>query len=167
MNGTSFAAPIIAGCAALVHGKYPLASMEVIEEHLKATADPIDLANTFLTGFLPGRVNIQRALQESPLERPYLKVDWSLDDVQRKAVGDTILLKLFIKNISDRDAKMIVLRFSALETFFRPFKLLDTLRFINGIGIGTTDSSIVFRMIIEEKSDAEFYHSLKIFEDNK
>ncbi|MCE2755120.1 MAG: S8 family serine peptidase [Ignavibacteriae bacterium] len=166
MNGTSFAAPIIAGCVALVHGKYPSASMEVIEEHLKATADPIDLANTFLTGFLPGRVNIQRALQESPLERPYLKVDWSLDDVRRKAVGDTIQLKLFIKNISDRDAKMIVLRFSALETFFRPFKLLDTLRFINGIGIGTIDSSIVFRMIIEEKSDAEFYHSLKIFEDN-
>jgi hypothetical protein len=61
---------------------------------------------------------------------------------------------------------MIVLRLSSLETFFRPFKLVDTLRFINMIGIGTTDSSIVFRMIIEEKSDAEFYHSLKVFEDN-
>jgi len=167
MNGTSFASPIISGCAALVHGKYPKASMEVIEEHLKTTADPIDLANTFLTGFLPGRVNLQRALQESPLERPYLKVDWSLDDVKRKAIGDTIHLKLFIKNISDnRDARMITLRFSALETFFRPFKLLDTLRFVNVIGIGTIDSSIVFRMIIEEKSDAEFYHSLKVFEDN-
>jgi hypothetical protein len=105
-------------------------------------------------------------LQDSPLERPYLKVDWTIDDGKRKAIGDTILLRLFIKNISERDAKMIVLRFSALETFFRPFKLLDTLRFINGIGIGTIDSSIVFRMIIEEKSDAEFYHSLKVFEDN-
>ncbi|MFN9983302.1 MAG: hypothetical protein ACK53Y_25465, partial [bacterium] len=93
-------------------------------------------------------------------------MDWTIDDGKRKAIGDTILLRLFIKNISERDAKMIVLRFSALETFFRPFKLLDTLRFINGIGIGTTDSSIVFRMIIEEKSDAEFYHSLKVFEDN-
>jgi len=166
MNGTSFASPIIAGCAALVHGKYPMASMEVIEEHLKATADPIDLANPFLTGFLPGRVNLQRALQESPRERPYLKVDWNIDDIRRKTIGDTIAIRFYLRNISERDAKMIVLRFSSLETFFRPFKLLDTIRFVNGIGIGTTDSSIVFRMIIEEKSDAEFYHALRIFEDN-
>lgn len=166
MNGTSFASPIIAGCAALVHGRYPKASMEVIEEHLKTTADPIDLANTFLTGFLPGRVNLQRALQESPLERPYLKVDWKIDDIKRKSIGDTISIRLYVRNISERDAKMIVLRLSSLETFFRPFKLLDTVRFINGIGIGTSDSSIVFRMIIEEKSDAEFYHSLQVFEDN-
>jgi subtilisin family serine protease len=165
-NGTSFAAPIIAGCAALVHGKYPLASMEVIEEHLKATADPIDIANSFLAGFLPGRVNLQRALQESPLERPYLKVDWKVEAGIRKSIGDTILLRLYIRNISDRDAKMIVLRLSSLETFFTPFTLLDTLRFLNGVGIGTVDSSIVFRMIIQEKSDAEFYHSLKVFEDN-
>ncbi len=165
-NGTSFAAPIIAGCAALVHGKYPMASMEVIEEHLKATADPIDLANTFLSGFLPGRVNLLRALQESPLERPYLKVHWKLEESNKRKIGDTISLRLFIRNISQRDAKMIVLRLSMMETFFKPFRLLDTLRFINGIGIGTTDSSIAFRIIIQEKSDAEFYHSLKVFEDN-
>lgn len=165
-NGTSFAAPIISGCIALVHGKYPEASLAVIEEHLKATADPIDIQNSFLAGFLPGRVNLLKALQESPLERPYLKVNWTLDEFKKKAIGDTLFLRIFIRNISERDAKMVVLRLSSLETFFKPFRLLDTLRFINGIGIGTIDSSIVFRMIIEEKSDAEFYHSLKIFEDN-
>ncbi|MFA6924040.1 MAG: S8 family serine peptidase [Bacteroidales bacterium] len=68
MNGTSMAAPCIAGCAAIVKSKYPNYTGIQVGELLKATADTIDT----LSGNLPykgklgtGRVNLYRALTET------------------------------------------------------------------------------------------------------
>ena len=165
-NGTSFAAPIISGCVALVHGKYPEAKLAVIEEHLKSTADPIDIQNTFLAGFLPGRVNLLRALQESPLERPYLKVRWMREKSSRAKIGDTINIRLHVHNISAKQASNVSLTLSSLETFFKPLTLIDTFRIIPTIPAGSIDSTISFRLKVENQSDAEFYHALNITEQS-
>lgn len=165
MNGTSFAAPIISGAAALLKGKYPNVGMEVIQEHLKATADPINIVNTFLAGFLPGRVNLLRALQEAPNQRAYIQTTWTKVQDRLHVKGDTLRLQLRLKNISDVPAKNVSITLTSLDNFFKPFLLLDTFRVISTIPAHSIDSSIVLRMIIQEKSDAEFYHTLAIKEE--
>ncbi|MDD5571647.1 MAG: S8 family serine peptidase [Bacteroidales bacterium] len=68
MNGTSMAAPCVAGCAAIVKSKYPGYTGTQIGELLKATADNIYTipANIPYTGKLgTGRVNLFRALTET------------------------------------------------------------------------------------------------------
>lgn len=166
MSGTSFAAPIISGAAALLKGKYPTVSMEILQEHLKATADPIDIVNSFLAGFLPGRVNLLRAMLEAPTKRPYIQTTWSQEHTKRYVKGDTISIRLQMNNVSDIPAKNIALTFTSLDNFFKPFTLLDTFRIVSSIPAHTTDTSVVLRMIIKESSDAEFYHSLRIEEES-
>ncbi|HPS25988.1 MAG TPA: S8 family serine peptidase [Bacteroidales bacterium] len=69
-GGTSFSAPIVSGCAALLRCKYPSLSALQIAEKLKVTADIIDtlpanLAYRDLLG--AGRINIFSALNDSVL----------------------------------------------------------------------------------------------------
>ena len=165
MSGTSFAAPIISGAAALVKGKYPNAEMAVIKEHLKATADPIDVANSFLAGFLPGRLNLFRALQDSPTSRAYIQTTWS-NEGQRQSKGDTLRIRLHLHNVTDIPARSLSITLRSLDNFFKPFLLLDTFRIIPFIAPKSIDTSIVLRMIIQENSNAEFYHSLSIEEES-
>jgi len=165
MSGTSFAAPIVSGAAALVKGKYPNVNMAVIQEHLKATADPIDVANSFLAGFLPGRLNLLRALQDSPTSRAYIQTTWSKER-QRQSKGDTLRIRLHLHNVTDIPAKNLSIIVRSLDNFFKPFLLLDTLRILPFIAPKSIDSSIVLRMIIQENSDAEFYHSLSMEEES-
>ncbi len=69
-GGTSFSAPIVSGCAALLRCKYPSLSALQIAEKLKVTADVIDTlpANLAYRDMLgAGRLNIFRALNDSVL----------------------------------------------------------------------------------------------------
>jgi len=166
MSGTSFAAPIVSGAAALVHGKYPEANMVLIAEHLKATADPIDIQNSFLAGFLPGRLNLMKALQDSPFSRGYISTEWVKVPNRRNAKGDTISIRLKLKNIGAVPSNNVTLKLSSLDNFFKPLLLLDTIRIIPRIETGAIDTSIALRMVILESSDAEFYHSLDISDES-
>ncbi|MDP4266635.1 MAG: S8 family serine peptidase [Bacteroidota bacterium] len=67
-SGTSYACPIIAGCAAIVKSYFPDYSAIQIGEQLKVTADNIDniSGNETYKGLLGrGRVNLYRALTET------------------------------------------------------------------------------------------------------
>ncbi|MDP4267540.1 MAG: S8 family serine peptidase [Bacteroidota bacterium] len=67
-SGTSYSAPIVAGCAALVKSRFPSYNALQIGEQLKVTADNIDTipGNAAYKGLLgSGRVNIFRALTET------------------------------------------------------------------------------------------------------
>jgi len=69
-GGTSFSAPIVSGCAALLRCKYPSLSAIQIAEKLKVTADIIDTlpANMAYRDLLgSGRLNIFSALNDSVL----------------------------------------------------------------------------------------------------
>ncbi len=67
VEGTSFASPIVAGIAALVRGKYPQLTLDQVTGVLRRTADDISSKNSNVAAFLPGRVNMQRALSTDPM----------------------------------------------------------------------------------------------------
>lgn len=67
VEGTSFASPIVAGVAALVRGKYPSLTPDQVIGLLRRTSDDISSKNSNVAAFLPGRVNMQRALTTDPM----------------------------------------------------------------------------------------------------
>lgn len=67
LSGTSMAAPVVAGCAALVKTQFPSYNAIQIGELLRVTADNIDTQNGGFVGQLGGgRVNIHKALTQAP-----------------------------------------------------------------------------------------------------
>jgi len=62
-TGTSFAAPHVAGAAALVWSEWPNLSNEEVLSHLKKTADRVPKINGLTAS---GRLNLYRALSEYP-----------------------------------------------------------------------------------------------------
>lgn len=75
-QGTSFAAPIVAGIAALVKSVYPLWSAAEITMHVVDTADNIDLDNPEYEGQLGkvGRVNAFNAVSQPFNSKPEYKI---------------------------------------------------------------------------------------------
>ncbi len=62
-DGTSFAAPLVAGAAALIKAKYPAATNVQIADVLHRSADSINAVNPNYSGHLgAGRLNVYRAL---------------------------------------------------------------------------------------------------------
>ena len=113
--GTSFAAPIVAGVAALVRSEYPDASPQKVVAILKASTDSIYHipGNEGFKGALgTGRVNALKAL--SPVSTPFITFhNHNADDglEQNFAVGDTVVLTVDLKNhLGDAENLSIVLR---------------------------------------------------------
>ena len=113
--GTSFAAPIVAGVAALVRSEYPNASPQKVAAIIKASTDSIYHipGNESFKGTLgTGRVNAFKAL--SPVLTPFITLhDYYADDGlgQDLSVGDTVVLTVDLKNhLGDADNLSIVLR---------------------------------------------------------
>ncbi|MBC7916111.1 MAG: S8 family peptidase [Pyrinomonadaceae bacterium] len=101
-TGTSMSAPVVSGAAALVKSALSPAfnfNMQQIGELLRVTADNIDARNPDHVGLLgKGRLNVQRALTESPPSVRILKV---MEEEKRAALSqspDTLYLYFDLKN---------------------------------------------------------------------
>lgn len=69
LDGTSMAAPIVAGMAAMVRMLRPTTSAEEVAAIIKATTDNVDTSNTFAVGRMgTGRVNALAAMQRASLK---------------------------------------------------------------------------------------------------
>ncbi|RLD58607.1 MAG: hypothetical protein DRJ01_12350 [Bacteroidetes bacterium] len=94
--GTSFSAPIIAGCAAIAKSFYPNYSALQIGELLKATADKIDdkLENLLYQNKLgSGRVNLFNALTDTNLlSLNFNDVNFTDNNDNKFIAGDTVLI---------------------------------------------------------------------------
>lgn len=67
LSGTSMAAPLVAGCAALLYANNPTFTKAQIENTLFATADSIDYLNPSYAHFMgAGRVNVGAAIASLP-----------------------------------------------------------------------------------------------------
>jgi len=102
-DGTSMAAPVVAGAAALILAKYPELSPEEIVAVLRANADDISEQNPTMRHLLgSGRINIERALSvgadavyASVLD--YRVIEETPDDVIEP--GERVDLHVRVKNI--------------------------------------------------------------------
>lgn len=101
-SGTSFASPIVAGCAAIVRSQYPNFSAIQIGEQLKVTADSIYqlLGNILFNEKLgSGRVNLFKAVTDSSSPSiVMIKHHFSDGNDERFIGGDTIRFTGTFKN---------------------------------------------------------------------
>lgn len=111
-SGTSMAAPVASGVAALIKSKYPQFTPIQIIEQLKATADFIDTVNSPLYSkkIGVGRINAYRALTE---QKPGIRyINFSITDGNDEVfgIGDTLKLSASFNNVlSDASGALIML----------------------------------------------------------
>ena len=103
-NGTSFACPIVSGCAAIIKSKFPAYTGLQVGERLRATCDFIDTVsgNAIYAGKLGrGRINLARALTAvTPSVRldPIVRTDGKGDNF---LAGDTMAIYGTFSNFLD------------------------------------------------------------------
>lgn len=104
VNGTSFAAPIVAGVAAVVRARWPQLTPRQVAAHIYRTADDITSKNNAIEAFLSPRVNMFRAVTTEPLSHSSMRLASVRQRVSsgspfnRFRVGDTLLLEFGITN---------------------------------------------------------------------
>jgi serine protease len=102
-SGTSMAAPVVAGAAAILRDYFPDYSALQIAAQLKVTTDNIDTipANASYQGLLgTGRINLYRALTET--HHPYIRLTghvMSSEDFAALEPGDEVELASFFQNL--------------------------------------------------------------------
>jgi len=111
-TGTSFAAPIVSGCAAIVKSVFPNYSSIQIGEQLKVTSDNIDniSGNSAFSGKLgAGRINLFRAITET--DKPSIVMTRNVisdgnDD--KFEIGETVSIGATFKNYLDTTNSLFV-----------------------------------------------------------
>jgi len=133
-RGTSFAAPIVSGLAALIKSEYPDASPQKIAAIIKSSADDIYNipGNEIYVGMLgTGRVNAHQALL--PISNPFITYfNHTTDDGfdQNLAQGDTVSLNLELINQLGATSNISVL----LRSNDGMSVVLDSISFIFSLG---------------------------------
>lgn len=104
VSGTSFAAPIVAGVAAVVRARWPELTPRQVAAHIYRTADDITSKNNAIEAFLSPRVNMLRAVTTEPLSHSSMRLASVRQRVSsgtpynRFRIGDTLLLEFGIIN---------------------------------------------------------------------
>ncbi|MCX6140721.1 MAG: S8 family serine peptidase [Candidatus Kapabacteria bacterium] len=117
-SGTSFASPMAAGLAGLVRGKYPTLTVMQTTSLIRRTADDITSKNPNYAQFIPGRMNMLRALQTAPMSIPAVRITRSQQTyaggrpADRFFIGDTLHVTFDLVNdlgpVTDLVAKLSI-----------------------------------------------------------
>lgn len=99
-GGTSMAAPVVAGCAAIVKSHFPNFSSKQVALQLERTADNIEPinANSLTDKLGSGRVNLFRALTESPSGILFENINITDGNDNLFLEGDTLRISGDFKN---------------------------------------------------------------------
>jgi len=110
VTGTSFAAPLVAGLAALVKTKFPDMTPDALREKIRHSAESMDLENPGFHGKLGrGFVNGLAAVLETDIPAIRLKQwSWTDDGDQIISPGDGVTVKgVFINHLADAEQFMV------------------------------------------------------------
>jgi PKD repeat protein len=132
-NGSSYAAPLVAGVAALIRGRYPELSALEVAERIKSTTDPIYniSANQPYIGKLgTGRLNAFKALaQES-----FTQLTVSIDEIQQSNselfFEDTVSFFINIENQKD-PVFLLEATLGSSSAFVIPIDSTQTVGYLN------------------------------------
>lgn len=161
-NGTSFTAPVVSGCAAIVKARYPGYSAEQIREVLKVTADNIDTVpanNNYKELLGAGRVNLYKAvtgtLPPSVIFHSFTVTDGNDNWPDQ---NDTVMLKGFFTNYLNPSVNLT----AAISTT-SPFILVISNQINIGI-TGTMDTVNNFSapFVIKIKNNAPYDTPVKL-----
>lgn len=103
-SGTSFAAPLVSGAAAVVRARWPQLTARQVAAHLRRTADNISSVNSAVADVISPRLNMFRAVSVEPLSHPAMRIATVRRSLSsglspmRFRVGDTIVLEFDIAN---------------------------------------------------------------------
>ena len=143
-SGTSFAAPLVSGIAALVKTKFPDITPDELREKVRLSAENIDSENPDFHGQLGrGFVNGLVAIQEANVPAIRLK-EWSWeDDDENNAIdsGDIVRVKaLFVNHLAD--ASQLTIGLVSRESY--PFIELPKERVEIGFLAGGDSKEVTF-----------------------
>jgi hypothetical protein len=103
-SGTSFAAPLVTGAAAIVRARWPQLTARQVAAHIRRTADNITSVNNGVVEVISPRLNMFRAVTVEPLSQPAMRIASVRKSLSsglsavRFRVGDTIFLEFDIAN---------------------------------------------------------------------
>jgi len=130
-SGTSFAAPVVAGVTALARGKYPHLTARQAIEFVRQCTDDISHKNGAVEDFIPGRVNMLKAVTLIPFLmpsiRPVEKITKTTAGIvsNRFSVDDVVLLSIDAFNYLG-EAKNLNFELSVLEDYKNSISLIDS-----------------------------------------
>lgn len=127
-SGTSFSAPIVSGCAAIIKSKFPELSGLQVGEKLKVSADVIDTItqnHNYKDLLGSGRVNLLRAMQDSvtPSLHCVKRIFSDKNNDGTFTACDTMLLKASFINYLHATSSGVKITVSSLSPFA---KMLDS-----------------------------------------
>ncbi len=124
LTGTSMAAPMVAGLAALMKSYNPLLTPDQIEHCIKSTADDINFMNPFLVGQMgAGRINAYQAM--SCVSATRNEIDMAIDSLVNPnaySCSGLIVPHLKIRNAGTDTINFFKLKYS-LDN--QPFQTID------------------------------------------
>ncbi len=104
-GGTSFSSPVVAGGMGLLRSQFP--NLDVLQsiQHLRQSTDDISSLNLNFKSTIPGRLNLQKALETDPFSHPGFHrkevqiLDQNNNIKQYFSIGDEVKLVIKSKNV--------------------------------------------------------------------
>ncbi len=161
LEGTSFAAPLVSGVAALVKTRFPHLSVDALREKVRLASDNMDADNPGHAGRLgSGFVNAETAVQRHA--RPGVRVtDWSWQEADGDSViapGEEITITATVTNHL-ADAKQLSIGLSAA----RPYPYLDLSRSEHAVGYLASGASRTVRLRFSVGADPPANERIRLF----
>jgi serine protease len=151
-NGTSMAAPIVAGAAGIVRSQFPSYTALQVLEQLKSTADNIYNINVLYTDYLgTGRINMFRSVTET--SHPGIDMEdhkVTNNGTNMFASGDTLRIAVWLKNYLATSQNLNV----SLRTTSTYVNIVDSASSMNSLSTFELDSNSVDPFLVVVKPNA-------------
>ncbi|MCK5742836.1 MAG: S8 family serine peptidase, partial [Chlorobi bacterium] len=166
-SGTSFAAPVVAGVTALARGKYPHLTARQAIEFVRQCTDDIRYMNGGVEDFIPGRVNMLKAVTLIPFLMPSIRPVEMITKTtagvvsNRFSVDDVVLFSIDAFNYLG-EAKNLNFELSVLEDYKNSISLMDSSIDLESVAADSEVKLDGFKFKIEAENKNKVYLRIDI-----